>query len=70
MGGSQSGITVLMSPLGGYLIGFVIAAFVMGWLLEKGMANNIGCTLIVAIIGNVIIYSCGFGGVNVLFWLG
>lgn len=46
------------SPSGGYLIGFVAAAFVTGWLAEHGLDR--GLKLVPALAaGNAIIYAIG-----------
>lgn len=58
-----SGPSVLIGPSGGYLVGFVPAAFVTGLLAEKGWDRRFGTTVLAMILGNVIIYACG------LFWL-
>lgn len=58
------GIAYLLQPTFGYLIGFVFAAFIIGYLAEKGWDRNfIRCALIM-ILGNIIIYFFG------LLWLG
>ncbi len=49
-----SGVHFLLGPKGGYYIGFLIAAFVVGYMVEKG--KNIISALVV---GNLVIYLCG-----------
>lgn len=58
------GLAYLLGPTGGYLVGFVVAAAVCGWLAERGWARNITTTVAAMLIGNLIIYTCG------LAWLG
>ena len=57
--GGAFGITELFSPSGGYLLGFLIAAVVMGFLAERGMGQNIFNTVSAMLIGNIIIYMFG-----------
>ena len=38
--GGKGGLPVLMGPTGGYLIGFVISAYIVGSLAEKGFDRN------------------------------
>ena len=52
--GSKGGVGVIMGPTGGYLIGFIFAAYVVGILIEK--KKNI---LISMIIGSFVIYIFG-----------
>jgi biotin transport system substrate-specific component len=44
---------------GGYLIGFVIAAFVVGWLCERGLDRSLLTSAIAMLPGSVIIYLVG-----------
>ncbi len=57
--GGESGIVILAGPKGGYLVGFVAAAFVVGWLAERGWDRRIPTTALAMLIGNVIIYLFG-----------
>jgi biotin transporter BioY len=61
--GGGAGIARLLGPTGGYLLGFVIAAFVVGLLAERGWGRHSLSTIIVLLIGNLTIYVFG------LWWL-
>lgn len=61
--GGRSGPTVLFGPTGGYLIGFVVAAYGVGYLCEKGFDRNWKTSLPVFLVGHFLIFSIG------LFWL-
>lgn len=55
--GAISGPQVLIGPTGGYLIGFIICAFLIGKILEKGI--NYKRVIISFFIGTLIIYLLG-----------
>ena len=57
------GAAALAGPTGGYLMGFLPAAYVTGLLAERGWDRRIGTAIMAMAIGNVVIYTCG------LFWL-
>jgi biotin transport system substrate-specific component len=59
--GFASGLLSLAS--GGYIIGFVLAAGVVGWLAERGWDRNTPTTALAMLIGNIVIYVPG------LLWL-
>lgn len=59
----RSGFTVLLGPTGGYLVGFVVAAYLVGLLAEKGWDRRMGTTVLAMIFGNLVIYAFG------LLWL-
>jgi biotin transport system substrate-specific component len=44
----------------GYIIGFIIAAFIVGKLAEHGATRNFFKAVALMIIGNVVIYAIGF----------
>jgi len=57
------GMAYLLSPTFGYIIGFVFAAFLVGWLCEKGFDRKIKTAMISMLIGNLLLYIPG------LLWL-
>ncbi len=58
------GLAYMLGGTGGYLIGFVLAAALCGWLAERGWDRNVAKTALAMFAGNVIIYVPG------LLWLG
>ena len=54
-----AGIARLAGPTGGYLIGFVAAAFVVGLLAQRGWDHKVGSAALAMLVGNVIIYAFG-----------
>ena len=59
----RGSFAVLLSATGGYLVGFVPAAYITGLLAEKGWDRRIATTVLAMVLGNIIIYAFG------LFWL-
>ena len=57
--GGRSGLAYMLGPTGGYLIGFVAAAFVTGWLAERQWDRRARSNVLVMLLGNVVIYACG-----------
>ena len=57
--GATGGIAKLLGPTGGYLFGFIFAAYVVGWLSEKGWDRRFFSTIGSMIFGNLVIYACG-----------
>jgi len=57
--GGAFGLATLFGMTGGYLFGFLAAAFVMGWLAERGMGRTVISTVLAMLIGNLVIYLCG-----------
>ncbi len=58
------GIAYMIGPTGGYLLGFVLAAGVVGFLAERGWDRNLLTAAGAMLIGNIIMYAPG------LAWLG
>ena len=58
------GFAYMLGGTGGYLVGFVMAAGLVGWLAERGWDRNIVTTALAMLLGNIVIYAPG------LLWLG
>ena len=65
--GGASGMAYLSGPTLGYLIGFVVAAYLVGKLAERGLERNLRTSLIPFIVGTLIIYLFGAGWLAILF---
>jgi biotin transport system substrate-specific component len=60
----KAGLPVLFGPTGGYLFGFVIAAWLVGSLAERGWDRGVFTTALAMLFGNIVLYVPG------LIWLG
>lgn len=61
LAGPLGGAAVMAGPTGGYLAGFVAAAFLAGWLGERGWDRSVGRLALVMAIGHVVMLGAGFG---------
>lgn len=57
--GGGAGMSHLVGATGGYLIGFVLAATLVGWLAERGYERNFRTALLPFLAGTLLIYLCG-----------
>ncbi len=62
----KAGLVAFAGPTGGYLVGFVVAAFVVGLLAERGWDRKFRTTVLAMVIGNVIIYAFGLTWLSLL----
>ena len=62
--GGTSGLGTLFGPTGGYLWGFVLAAWLVGWLHRQLHAERLIATLAISLAGLLPIYALG------TVWLG
>jgi biotin transporter BioY len=74
--GGTGGMLVLFGPTAGYLIGFIPAAFLVGYLSEKGLDRKWITMLFSLFLGLIMIYLFGvirlipFVGIEKVFFLG
>jgi len=61
LAGGRGGLGILASPSGGFLLGFPIATFAVGWLIEK---NWLRLNLVLAVA------CCLIGGILILYLVG
>ena len=64
--GGASGVVYVIGPTGGYLVGFVVAAGVVGWLAERGWDRQPAWTALAMVLGNLLIYAFGVSWLAVL----
>lgn len=54
-----AGLAYLRGTTGGYLVGFVLAAVLVGLLVERGFGQNVRTTVLAMLLGNLALYSTG-----------
>ena len=57
--GGGAGLARLAGPTGGYLVGFVFAAFVVGFLAKRGWDRSVWRAGAAMLVGNTLIYAVG-----------
>ncbi len=62
----KAGFTAITGPTGGYLVGFIFAAYIVGLLAERSWDKRIETTILTMIFGNLIIYAFGLSWLFVL----
>ena len=60
---TELGVPVILGPTAGYLLSWPLAAFLVGWLAERGWDRRVGTTALAMVLGTVLIY---VGGLAVL----
>jgi biotin transport system substrate-specific component len=58
--GPVGGLAPLVGPTAGYLFGFVAAAFVTGWLSERGWDRSVPRLFVAMGMGHIVILVAGF----------
>jgi len=65
----RAGLAVFFGPTGGYLIGFVLAAYLVGCLAERGWDRRPATTVLAMALGNAVLYGCGLAWLTCLVHL-
>ena len=60
------GLAYMAGPTGGYLVGFVMAAMVVGWLAERGFDRNAFKMFAAMLLGAAVIYIPGLAWLSFL----
>jgi biotin transport system substrate-specific component len=68
--GPVGGLAPLFGPTGGYLVGFVPAAFAIGWLSERGWDRSVPRLFVAMALGHIIILASGYAWLAVGMKLG
>ena len=55
----KAGLVTVLGPTGGYLVGFVLAAWLVGSLSERTWDRRVLTTSAAMLLGNLVIYACG-----------
>jgi len=64
---AQFGLIHLFGPTGGYLLGFVPAAFICGLLAEFGWGKTIFSVLGMMTVGTLVTFICGLSWLKIFF---
>ncbi|HLO32601.1 MAG TPA: biotin transporter BioY, partial [Anaerolineales bacterium] len=57
--GGAHGLDIVIGATGGYLVGFILAAYVIGLLAERGLERSVRTSIILFLVGTLMIYVCG-----------
>ncbi len=63
----SAGAGVLSGATGGYIAGFVLAAFIVGWLAERGWSRTPARTALAMVLGNLSIWLPGVAWLALFF---
>ena len=55
----KGGLVAFMGPTGGYLVGFIFAAWIVGALSERTWDRRVLSTVAAMVLANAAIYACG-----------
>jgi biotin transport system substrate-specific component len=64
--GLGGGLAYFAGPTGGYLVGFLVAATLVGWLAERGFGRHVVTALVAFLAGDAVIFLFGVGWLAVL----
>jgi biotin transport system substrate-specific component len=58
--GGNAGLIYLLGPTGGYLLAYPVAAFLTGWLAERGWDRKYLTAAAAMALGSIVILACGW----------
>ena len=61
----ESGWDVIWGASGGYIIGFIVAAGVIGWMAEHGADRSVWLAFLAFVVGQLIIFAFGLAGLKI-----
>ena len=65
----SGGAEHLIGATGGYLVGFVVAAALVGWLAQKGWDRQFGTAAGLMILGTLVVYASGVPVLSIVLGL-
>jgi len=68
--GFKAGIGILFGPTGGFLLGFIISAYIIGKIVELKKEKNIFYYFLAGIIGTIILYIIGITQLSLVTGIG
>jgi biotin transport system substrate-specific component len=63
--GGKGGIGHLVGPTGGYLVGFLPAVYIIGWITERAEKKGLA-DILAMICATAVIYSCGLAWLKLI----
>ncbi|MEV8254043.1 biotin transporter BioY [Rhodoglobus sp. NPDC076762] len=60
---AQGGSDVLAGSSGGYIVGYIFAAWLIGALAERGWNKTFSRAAVAGVLGSIVIYACGMVGI-------
>jgi len=64
--GGASGFGILTGATAGYLAGFVVSAYIVGLLAERGLERSFKTSIVPFLVGTIIIYAFGTAWLSVM----
>jgi biotin transport system substrate-specific component len=64
--GGKMGLVILMGPTGGYLLGFLAAAFLTGYLAERGWDRKYWTMALAMTLGTALIFIFGLAWLSIV----
>lgn len=65
--GDSAGLAYMAGPTAGYLLGYLVAAVLVGWLAGRGWSRSVPGMVAALALGNVVIYAFGLPWMAYLF---